>query len=87
MRSSCTLLGQGPVIKTARDIDVVVPITKSVNKSTAVAGDYLNYSMCVRYDGLLLLENATVKDTIPDYTTYVTNSSNAGGTYTPATGP
>ena len=59
------------------------PITKSVNKTTAAAGDYLNYSICARYDEPFLLKNATVKDTIPDYTTYVVNSSNAGGTYYP----
>ena len=81
VQSKAYITGLGPVYKNAKDTDIVVPITKSVNKSTASTGDYLNYSMCVRYDEAALLKNATVKDTIPDYTTYVINSSSAGGTY------
>ena len=83
MQSKAYITGLGPVYRTAKDIDIISPITKSVNKSTAAAGDYLNYSICARYDEPFLLKNATIKDTIPDYTTYVINSSNAGGTYYP----
>ena len=81
VQSRAYIAGMGPVYRTAQDTDILSPITKEVNKSTAAAGDYLNYSMCARYDDPFLLINATVKDTIPDYTTYVINSSSAGGTY------
>ena len=83
VQSRAYIAGMGPVYRTAKDTDILSPITKEVNKTTAAAGDYLNYSMCARYDDPFLLINATVKDTIPDYTTYVINSSNAGGIYFP----
>ena len=83
VQSSAKIFGLGPILRYAEDDDVVVPITKSVNKTSAATGDYLNYSMCVRYDEAKLLTNATVKDTIPDYTTYVAGSVNANGTYYP----
>jgi uncharacterized repeat protein (TIGR01451 family) len=81
VKADSYISGLGPIYKYAQDIDVLSPITKSVNRTTASAGDYLNYSICARYDEPYLLKNATVKDTIPDYTTYVANSTTAGGVY------
>lgn len=69
------------VMLSAQDVDGILPVTKQVNKTTALAGDYLKYDLCPKYDGIKFLTNAKVIDVIPDYTTYVTGSVNASGTY------
>ncbi len=56
-------------------------ITKGVDKSDAAPGDTLNYSICPRYTGSILLANVTVTDTIPVNTSYVNNSATANGAY------
>jgi len=71
----------GPFSLQARDIDMVVPLSKGVNLTQALVGNRLRYTICPNYNGTKLLVNAIIRDTIPTYTTYVTGSVNASGTY------
>jgi uncharacterized repeat protein (TIGR01451 family) len=72
--------GMGPITITALDNDNVVPVTKTVDKATAVVGNLLNYTIRPAYDGTKLLLNARVEDVLPPNTINQANI-NASGVY------
>jgi uncharacterized repeat protein (TIGR01451 family) len=73
--------GNGPFSLQAQDVDLASPLNKMVNQTLASAGNYLRYTLCPNYNGIKLLVNAIVRDTIPPNTIYVTGSVNASGNY------
>ena len=57
------------------DFPFVQRIQKQVDKTTAQAGDFLNYTINVQYPGSELLSNVVVADTVPAGTVYADNAS------------
>jgi uncharacterized repeat protein (TIGR01451 family) len=73
--------GNGPFSLQAQDVDLIAPLNKMVNQTLATIGNYLRYTICPNYNGIKLLVNAIIRDTIPPNTIYVAGSANASGTY------
>ncbi len=70
------------------DVDLTVPpvsIVKSVSPEGAVevtaSGEVLTYSLRPEFRDEALLGNVMISDPVPQYTTYVGGSANAGGSY------
>jgi uncharacterized repeat protein (TIGR01451 family) len=80
-----------PGNNTATDIDTTTPqitLTKSVDKTTAVPGDELVFTVYYHNVGGSAATNLVISDTIPPFTTYVAGSlrmGNAASTYATAT--
>lgn len=67
-----------------------ITVAKSVNKTVAISGDELEYTIVVTNIGNIRNTSVTIKDAIPDGTAFVTNSVIVNGssqpTYNPASG-
>jgi uncharacterized repeat protein (TIGR01451 family) len=61
-----------PDISLAKQVDITSTLVTT-------PGSILTYTVTPEYVGTSLLENVTITDAIPAYTSYVTNSANAGG--------
>jgi len=57
-------------------------VFKTVDATTAFAGDTLTYSIYTFYAGNQALTNVVLTDPVPSGTTYSAGSANAGGTFT-----
>ncbi len=65
------------------DFPFVSGLTKTANKTYAMTGETVQFSIKPFYPGTALLENVRVFDPLPTGTTYVGGSANAGGTFGP----
>ena len=66
---------------------LLVPLTKSVSKSSAVIGDILTYTIASTNSGATTALNVVFIDTIPAGTTFVDNSLNVNGVTLPGQNP
>ncbi len=64
---------------------VFLPVTKTVDKTNAAIGDQITYTIVTKNTGNFTASNLFIIDTIPNGTSYVTNSL-TGGTGTPSSG-
>ena len=70
---------------TDKDFPFSSGLSKTVDKSTAVSGDLLNFTLRPNYPSSVLLTNATVTDPVPTGTTFASagqGGTNSGGTVT-----
>jgi len=72
MQTTTIVPTQPPQIGKTQDLQYLLP------------GEIVTYSLDVNYTGVVGLINGRVIDPIPEYTTYVSNSVNAGGMYNAA---